>query len=140
MKKVIKNLSPAKICLIIATIALVTCGSSCKKSTETNSANFTGTYVGTLVASFVTEGDTVVITQGSTSGSVIMNSKTARGSTYTINGTVNGNSLNIPSQQVYVASLGSTYTTIGSGSLSGNTLTISYSFSGNGLTFTGTKQ
>jgi hypothetical protein len=125
--------------LMIIAVALVIYGSSCNKSSSNNNADFTGTYIGTLVTPLLTEGDTVIITAGSTSSAVVMYSKTARGSTYTINGTVSGTTLNIPSQLVYVASLNATYTTTGGGSLNGSTITINYSFSGNSLTFTGTK-
>jgi hypothetical protein len=139
MKKMIKSWSVQSICMIAITIALVTLEYSCKK-TETNNTDFTGTYVGTLVTPYLSEGDTVIVSAGSSAAQVVMVSHTARGSVYTINGTVSGTTLNIPSQQVYVASMGSTYTTTGGGGLSGTTLTINYSFSGTNMTFTGARQ
>ena len=138
MKKNIK-LSMATFSLILITIGLITL-TSCGKSSS-NNVNFNGTYYGTLIVSgVITEADTIVITSGSTSSSVVMNSKTSRGSSYTVNGTVSGNTLNVPSQQVYVASLSTTYTVTGSGSLVGSTLKVNESWSGNSLNFTGTRQ
>lgn len=117
--------------------------SSCHKSDSNTS--FTGTYYGTLATGIISEADTITITAGNTSSDIVMNSKTDRGSTYTITGTVNGKQLNIPSQQVYVANLSATYTVTGSGSLDNSTLTINYAFESSSqsytyLTFNGTKQ
>jgi hypothetical protein len=79
------------------------------------------------------------------SSSVVMVSKTSRGSTYTIAGTVNGSSLSIPSQSIYVPSLSMNFTVSGSGSLNGSTLTtnqiwVSPSQTSYHYNFTGTKQ
>ncbi len=142
MKNQMTKLSLATVSVIIITVSLITFGMSCKKSSD--NANFTGTYTGTLVTGLFSEGDTVIISAGSTSSSVVMQSKTARGSTYTIEGTVTGSSLNIPSQQVYVSSLAATYTTTGSGSINNSALVINYTFTSTGGTstnfvFNGTK-
>ena len=140
MKNTIQKLSVTRVSLIIVAITLIIFASSCSKSSTSN-ADFTGTYYGTLIVSgVITESDTIVITNGSTSSSIVMFSKTSRGSTYTVNGTVSGNLLNVPSQSVYVAALTTTYAVNGTGSLNGTSLSINETWSGNALSFNGTKQ
>ena len=143
MKNKMMKLSAYTISLIIIAVMLVAFGSSCKKTSD--NASFTGTYYGTLGTGLYSEADTVIITTGTTSTSVVMVSKTSRGSIYTINGTVSGSQLNIPSQQVYIASSAATYTTSGSGTLTNSKLVINYVFTStsgtsNSLTFTGAKK
>ena len=142
MKKNMKKLSAATLSLILIAIALVTMTSSCSKSTT--NANFAGRYSGTLAYGSFTEGDTVTIVNGS-GLNVTLTSKTNRGSTYDINGTVNGSVLNIPTQSVYISSLSENVTVVGSGGLNGSALTLNYTFTSPSSlvthwSFTGTKE
>ena len=144
MKNRMKKLSASKVSLIIIAVTLIAFAPSCKKSSTNTNTIFTGNYYGTLVTGFYSEADTIVITAGSTSSDVVLNTRTGRGSTYTIYGTVSGSTLNIASQQVTVASLGTTYTVHGSGGLKNTTLSISYVFvspslATTNLTFNGTR-
>jgi hypothetical protein len=120
-------------------IVLAVFATSCSKSTS--SPDFIGTYYG-VIGGTGGNNDTIVITQGSSSSAILMASKTSIGSVYNINGTVSGSSLSIPLETF---TLNATMdTVIGSGGLSGSTLTINYRFSNtsgvNNYTFTGTKQ
>ena len=114
----------AGLSLVIA-VALMGLASGCSKS---GNPDFTGTYIGTLSLGSYTEADTIIVAQGSSSSAIVMTSKTGAGSTYIINGTTSGSAVNIPSQSVYVNTLSTTYTTTGSGTLSGSTLTLNYLF------------
>lgn len=133
----------SKLYFIIVTVAIIVSAMSCSKSSTGNNTNvFSGTYYGSLVIGSYSEDDTVTI-PSTTSVNIVINSKTEQGSTYSINGTVSGTTVNIPSQQVYVTGLNSTYTVSGSGSLNNNSaLVLNYTFVGSStthLTFTGTK-
>lgn len=129
----------------VMAIAFITFTMSCSKSSNNNNTNvFPGTYYGTITVGSYTEGDTIVI-PASTTSSVVLNSKTAMGSSYAINGTANGSALTIPSQSVYIASLNGTYTVVGTGNLSNSTLTLSWTFTSaanvtTNSSFTGTKK
>jgi len=105
--------------MITLAMILAMFGVSCKKNSDDNII-FQGTYVGTLSMGFYSEPDTISITSGSSSSSVVMNSRTGAGSTFSLNGTVSGAKLSIPEQSVYDSNLNTTYTVSGSGTLSNN--------------------
>ncbi len=127
MKKM-KNMWRSGTILIIVTGLLVTFAVSCKKS-DTEKITFTGTYYGTLTMGFYSEADTISIVAGS-STSVEMTSQTEAGSTFTLNGTVDGTDLTIPEQSVYDSHLNETYTVSGTGTLDNQTgsLIINYKY------------
>jgi len=79
--------------LVIIAIALILFVTACSKSsTSTPNANFAGTYFGNLVVSGVSVTDTITIPistpVSATSDMIDMNSRTGRGSIYTIDATV----------------------------------------------------
>jgi hypothetical protein len=127
---------------IILLVAIIGFTTSCKKKND-NTPSFAGTYNGTLTKTLYSEADTITI---SVSGSAaVMVSKTAAGSTYTINGTVSGTNMTIASQSVYIPSPSATYTVSGTATLNNSTLVINYVFvsatsSSSNWTFNGTKQ
>ena len=133
------------LCLIIIGVVLIAFTTSCSKSKSDNNANFSGTFYGALASGLYSEADTIVITNSSSSA-IVMKTRTGRGSTYTINGTVNGSALNIASQSVYIPSSEATYTVSGSGNLTDNSnLVIHYAFvstanATTNLTFTGIRK
>ena len=128
METKLKEARSVKMVLLIMASALVIFTGSCKK-TNSDVTNITGTYAGTLSESFYSEADTIVVTSGSTASTVVLVSHTGVGSTYSMNATVSGNSLTIPSQSVYVNSLNTTYTVTGGGSLTNtNHLALTYLF------------
>ena len=126
--------------LFVVGIILVVFATSCSKS-STTTPSFIGTYYGKIGGS-LGNGDTIIITAGGSSSSVVMVSRTSIGSVYTIDGTVSGTALTIPLQAYtyYTA----TDTVQGSGTLSGSTLSINFIFSNasgvNNLNFLGTRQ
>jgi len=131
----------------IIAFAFIMVISSCKKSSSSNSNSaFIGTYYGTLTTSGIyTSADTIVITAGSNSSSIVMNSRTAAGSVYNVNASVNDKSITMSSQQVTVPSLSETFTVTGTGNLNGSTLQLNMVFVNASsvsynLNFTGTKQ
>lgn len=128
MKKM-KNIWGSGAILIIVTSLLVTFAVSCKKS-DSEKITFTGTYFGTLTMGFYSEADTIAISAGSTSTAVVMTSQTEAGSTFTLNGTVDGTNLTIPEQSVYDSHLNETYTVSGTGTLDNQTgsLIINYKY------------
>ncbi len=138
-----------RISLFVLAFALIAFAISCKKSSDNSGTDankvFVGNYYGTLVTGGTyTDADTMVITASGSSG-IVMNSKTGRGSTYSITGNVSGNSITISSQSVYVASYGYSFTVSGSGTLSGTNLQVNMTFVSptsvsTGLVFSGTKQ
>lgn len=124
------------------TLSLILFLVSCSKSSP---VSFVGTYYGTMAYSIYHEPDTIVITSGTNSSEIIMNSRTAAGSAYMIHGTISGSTFSIAPEIVFVSSQGASYTVTGSGSLNGNSLTINYAFRSSSLittnwTFTGTRQ
>jgi len=132
---------------IVVAFAFIMLISSCKKSSSNDSNKaFIGTYYGTLTTSGIyTSADTIVITAGSSSSSIVMNSRTGAGSVYTIDGSVNDKNITISSQQVKVPSLSETFTVTGSGNLNGSALQLNMVFVNSSstsynLNFTGTKQ
>jgi len=137
----LKKLSISLLSLVIACV-LIGFATGCSKSSN---PNFTGTYIGKASLGSYTEADTIIVTVGSNSSAIIMESKTGAGSTYVIDATTSGSSINIPSQSVYVNTLSTTYTTTGSGNLSGSTLNLNYLFvsptnTSYNWSFSGTKQ
>jgi len=132
----------------IIAFAFIMIISSCKKSSSSSNSNsaFIGTYYGTLTTSGIyTSADTIVITAGSNSSSIVMNSRTAAGSVYNVNASVNDKSITMSSQQVTVPSLSETFTVTGTGNLNGSTLQLNMVFVNASLVsynlnFTGTKQ
>jgi hypothetical protein len=144
MKTNMKMQLATKVSLIMILITVIALAFSCKKSKDDiTNADFAGKYNGRLAYSSYSEADTITI-PSSTSAAIVMNSKTSVGSSYSINGTVSGNTVTIASQSVYIASLGASYTVTGTGTLSNKTLVISYKFVNSGnvstnWTFTGTK-
>ncbi len=144
MKTRKKRLSVITLCLIIIGVVLIAFTTSCSKSKSDNNANFSGTYYGALATGLYSEADTIAI-PGTTSSSIVMNTRTGRGSIYSIHGTINGNALTIASQSVTIPSQETTYTVSGTGTLTNSTLVIHYAFvsSSNAttnLTFTGDKK
>lgn len=141
------------ISLAAIAIALMALISSCKKSPNDDDDNnnptpsqniFSGIYYGTFSKGSFSEADTIVI-PATTSSDIVMNSRTERGSVYSIKATTDGSNFTIPSQSVTVATLGGTYTVTGTGTLSNSNLVIKYIFvtsagSSSNWTFTGTKQ
>jgi hypothetical protein len=114
--------------LSVIGIVFIIFSSSCKKSSDDfTNANFTGVFAGRLVSGSYDEADTIVI-PASTNSNIAMISHTGLGSTYTINGTINGNRVNFDAQSVQVSGLGTTYTVSGSGTLTDATLVINYTF------------
>lgn len=97
---------------------------SCSSSTTNANAAFLGTYYGNNVAGVTNIADTIVITSGLTSSSVILLSRTSLGASFTINGTVNGSTMTIPTQAITLYSAVDTVS--GTGSLNSNVLTINY--------------
>ena len=136
MKQTFAKLTSLAIVVIIAAGALSTI-SSCSK-TNPNAA-FLGIYTGNYTTSVGSSPDTVTISAGSTSSSIVI---IERVNSITLNATVTANSITIPSQSITIA--GGSHTTSGAGSLTNGTLTINLTTS---LTsgsfnsgFTGTKQ
>lgn len=135
-KKFFKLLfSPLGIILIVIALSF---SSSCKKNANNE---FLGTYPGKLI--LVVKGDTtldtLIITAGNSSNSLIVTEK-AQGAIATA--TVNSNAITVPSQTVSVK--GGVYPLSGSGSLNGKTITFTFSEEISGVfvnsIFTGTKE
>jgi len=129
--------------LFLVALTMVLFATSCSKSTTNPNAPYIGTFIGTIGAGGVNFGDTMNITTGSTSSSVIMLSKLSNGTSYTLNGTVNGNTMTIASQTISIYS--GTDTVTGTGALASPALNINYAFvsSATGTinwSFSGTKQ
>lgn len=137
--------------LVVMAIALMAVIPSCKKSSNDDDNNippsqniFSGIYYGTFSKGTFSEADTIVI-PATTSSDIVMNSRTERGSVYSIKATTDASNFTIPSQSVTVATLGGTYTVTGTGTLSNSNLVIKYTFvtsagSSSNWTFNGTKQ
>ena len=145
MKTRKKRLSVLMLYLIIIGVVLIAFTTSCSKSKgDNNNANFSGTYYGALATGLYSEADTIAI-PATTSSSIVMNTRTGRGSIYSIHGTINGNALTIASQSVTIPTQEATYTVSGTGILTNSTLVIHYAFvsSSNATTnliFTGDKK
>ena len=122
--------------------ALILFIASCSKSsTSPGNANFAGTYNGNILISGISTADTITIPASSTS-TIVMNSRTATGSNYSISATVSGTTLTILTSppQTITTGLGS-YTATGNGTLiNSDSLVINYSFSGHTGTFRGGKK
>ena len=106
---------------IIVGSLLITFVSSCKKDAN---AQFVGTYYGTRTLAGAAAADTIIITAGSTSTSVVINEKSSGSGSPALAGTVSGNNLTIPSQAVSFA--GNAGTVTGAGTLSGSALSVTY--------------
>ena len=108
------------VCIILLLGAIVVNFSSCKKNSS--GLQFTGTYAGTTAIVHTTgptNRDTMIITQGGVADSIFVEQKTTGA---IARATTNGDSINIPYQQVI--SNGYNVIIIGSGSVSGNTLVL----------------
>ena len=136
MKQTFAKLTSMAIVVIIAAGTLSTI-SSCSK-TNPNAA-FLGIYAGNYSNSGGSSPDTITISAGSTSTAIVI---IERKNSITLNGTINANTITIPSQNITI--IGGNYPTSGTGSLTSGTLTIALSTALlNGVYtsgFTGTKQ
>jgi hypothetical protein len=132
MKKISLKLS----LIAIVTIAGLLTFSSCSK-TDAN-ASFVGTYTGNTVTGGISSPDTVVVTAGTAANAVIL---LERKNGVSLNGTVSGSTLTIPSQNATIS--GASLPFSGYGGLSGNTLTVNSTETYNGTpinsVFTGSK-
>ena len=147
MKPILPNRPAFKKGVMPIVVMLLLFAAGCSKTNKDNSS-FSGTYIGTLSVGLYSAADTVIVTTGSSSSSIVMTSHTGQGSVYAINATTSGHSLDIPSQSLYVSTYSNNYTVTGSGNLSGSslkTLNLSYTFvsptnSTTYLSFQGDKQ
>jgi hypothetical protein len=130
--------------LFVVALTMVVFVSSCSKSSTVNpNAVFLGTYYGNISAGTYNYADTIVMTAGSNSSSVIMLSKWSNGLSNTINASASGTTLSIASQTVSFGN--NTDTVSGTGALVSPVLTLNYTSltpSGNTVnwSFTGDKQ
>jgi len=135
MKMTFLKLSSLAFIMMVVAGTLLTI-SSCSK-TDANAA-FVGTYTGNTVTGGGSQADTVVITAGSAANAVIL---LERHNGVTLNGTVAGSTLTIPSQNATIS--GASVPFSGAGALSGNSLTVNLTETLAGTpvnsVFTGTK-
>ena len=141
MKKQNNKVFAAASGIIVVAVVLITFAGSCSKSNP--NAVFLGTYYGTQTISGISpSADTLVMTAGSSSSAVIILSRGGTGGPMTVNGTVAGTTLTVPSQTIIVN--GGNATVNGTGALTGSTLTANWTQVQGGLTFNvsyvGTKQ
>jgi hypothetical protein len=129
-------------CSIIAVaVVLITFAGSCSKSNP--NATFIGTYYGTqTISGLGTSPDTLVMTAGSSSSAVIILSRGGTGGSATINGTVAGTTLTVPTQTITVN--GGSAVVSGTGALNGSAFTANWTEVQGGITlnvtYTGNKQ
>ncbi len=126
--------------IVIICVMLVSAVSSCSKTNA--NAEFLGTYTGTRTVSSIAAADTLIVTAGSNSTSIVITDKAANSTG--VNATVNSNTLTIPNQAININ--GAAGTISGSGGLGGSALSLNYteiitatstSYTG---TFNGTRQ
>jgi hypothetical protein len=125
---------------IIIGVVLFSSVSSCSKTNA--NAEFLGTYTGTRTVSSIATADTLIVTAGSNSTSIVITDKAANSTG--VNATVNSNAITIPNQAININ--GAAGTISGTGGLGGSALSLNYteivtatstSYTG---TFNGTKQ
>jgi hypothetical protein len=135
-KKVCSLSTSAVVAMLLSVLTI-----SCSKHTVDADSAFIGVYTGTDTYSGTVNADTVTVAAGSTPGSVVMLSRAAQATSYTIYGTVAGSTLTVYAQSVNI--FGGTDSISGVGAVNDTMLTINYSVSNAGvpvnLNFTGTR-
>ena len=122
MKNSNSNLFSFPLTTIVICAMLFSAVSSCSKTDANANAQFLGTYNGTRTISGTAAADTLIVTAGSNSTSIVITDK-APNSTG-VNATVNSNTITIPNQAININ--GAAGTISGSGGLGGSSLALTY--------------